>query len=704
MIRRDWIRASASLAITLAIWFLVASPLSANSVRFSGALLAGPYILRDGSIFVALDDVADALGLSVLDDGDRILIGGTIHGTLIVDPDSASLTISGRTIDCEYAMVREGDRWYAPDRFLNLALGVETRLSREGGELSLYPIVVAITESESAVRITSSVPPNFQTFELSDPPRRVIDVENAVLACRGIEVPGSELGLDGVAEIRASQFNDDPPTVRVVLEWEGENPPSHTLFPEDRNLTVLVGSGTAGVAGSMEINLLDRALEVTSQPQVSAPRGTEPDDTQQPGLGPDVGDSPPELDPPDEGRQDQSPPDIIQEFPEGAEDLPLNELGWDVSFEMGADGELVATITTPPYERLSQFTLTGDGMRLVIDLLGTYIPGHERRLDGLGEIQRIRFAQFQPAVTRIVFDLDRVRAYRIEERPDDHLIVVRLLSGDLTGKTIVIDPGHGGEDPGAVVRGLMEKDLNLEMAFMLRDFLEEHGAEIILTRETDVYVTLARRIEIAVGNDADLFVCIHNNATEEPTVIQGSLLLYNNPDYMNLYRQVHRGIAARTGVPGLGPVPDERGLYILRHAGDMPVVFLEGAFMTNAIDFARLTDRSRAYSYNIMAGVMDGLLAYYTGRDLDPVVMPDYGDAIETGVFDLAGRPLVLPGLVGEGHDLESDDGWDTPDEADDSAGQDSDDSDDEAGTDDEDDEEEEGYHRVRGRGGYRYR
>jgi hypothetical protein len=262
----------------------------------------------------------------------------------------------------------------------------------------------------------------------------------------------------------------------------------------------------------------------------------------------------------------------------------------------------------------------------------------------------------------------------------------------------VIDPGHGGEDPGAVVRGLMEKDINLEMAFFLKEFLEELGATVFLTRETDIYVTLANRLEIASQHGADLFICIHNNATEEPTAIQGSMLLYNNEDFMDLYRQVHRGIAARTGVPGLGPVEDERGLYILRHAGDLPVVFLEGAFMTNAIDFARLTDRSRTYSSNIMAGVLDGVLAYYAGRQLNPVVFPDYGDDIETGVFDLAGRSIVLPspgleeGIVLDDDELET--------------SSDTENSEDTGSSDDDESEEddEDGYHRVRGRGAYRYR
>jgi hypothetical protein len=238
------------------------------------------------------------------------------------------------------------------------------------------------------------------------------------------------------------------------------------------------------------------------------------------------------------------------------------------------------------------------------------------------------------------------------------------------------------------------------MSLELKSYLEGQGAKVLLTRENDVYVSLADRMAVAVNSNSDLFVCIHNNATEEPTAIQGALIIYNDSDMLRLYRLVHRGIAARTAVVGLGPVPDERGLYLLRHNGTIPVLFVEAAFMTNTIDLARLTDSSGAYGKNIMMGVMDGILAYYANRDLPPVQLPEYSPGDLEGVFDLAGKPIVFAD-TGDSDDSEgaedSDDDSGAPSEV---SGDDGSDDDSDSGSGDDDEE----YHRRRGRGAYRYR
>ena len=735
-------KAVCALLLGLTVGLFLALPLHAEQVYLAGSPLPHDYIVRDNRIFIPLNDIAGRLGLSVIFDGERLLIGGTSHGTLAVDPSGHAVDISQRSIDYEAPVFQQDGVWFVPDKFLSLVLDVEMRLEPSSGDVELYSTVFEISRSEKTVRITSSLAPDFVTFELDDPPRRVIDIDEALFPCRYIEIPGSELAIGGIASLRASQFTYEPPVVRVVIEWDCDTAPAHTLSQENRAIEVLVGTRPTGASALFGGNLLPQPADTPAQSvapsdpvpvtSASAPYSS-PASRAAPGSAPATpAESPieptapeslmgPEVPPPGEpGTPEEWSAPTIEDFPEGAENLPLAELGWNVSFEMDAEGELTAVLTTPEYQQMNEFTLTGNGMRLVLDLLGTFLPGPERRVEGLGEVEAVRFGQFQPSVTRIVFDVRKVVAYEIEEHPDEHQIIVRLLSGDLSGKLIAIDPGHGGEDPGAVVRGLMEKDLNLEMAYFLKEFLEEHGARTLLTRENDVYVTLADRIAIARDHDADLFVCIHNNATEQPTAIQGSMALYANNAYMPMYRLVHRGIAARTGVPGIGPVPDERGLYILRHAGDMPVVFVEAAFMTNPIDFARLTDQSRAYASNIMAGVMDGLLAYYAGRDLPPVAWPEYGSAIETGIFDLAGRPIILPDTGAVPCPVDSGSAWDTCAEAAGASEPDSGDSADAASSessvsadtessenqDDEADDEagDDGRHRVRGRGAYRYR
>lgn len=80
-------------------------------------------------------------------------------------------------------------------------------------------------------------------------------------------------------------------------------------------------------------------------------------------------------------------------------------------------------------------------------------------------------------------------------------------------KTIVVDPGHGGRDPGAVsVGGMYEKDLNLKVSKYLKEELESKGFNVILTREQDKYLSLEERVDAAKESNADLFISVHANS------------------------------------------------------------------------------------------------------------------------------------------------------------------------------------------------
>ncbi|MEE8185262.1 MAG: N-acetylmuramoyl-L-alanine amidase [Thermodesulfobacteriota bacterium] len=101
-----------------------------------------------------------------------------------------------------------------------------------------------------------------------------------------------------------------------------------------------------------------------------------------------------------------------------------------------------------------------------------------------------------------------------------HPYLVKALLADMqdrhtgTLKTVVIDPGHGGLDSGAIgPNGIMEKDINLAIAKRLSEFLSgKPGLNVILTRTEDIFIPLRERTAIANGNAADLFVSIHANA------------------------------------------------------------------------------------------------------------------------------------------------------------------------------------------------
>ena len=100
-------------------------------------------------------------------------------------------------------------------------------------------------------------------------------------------------------------------------------------------------------------------------------------------------------------------------------------------------------------------------------------------------------------------------------------------------KTIVIDAGHGGKDPGAISRrGLQEKKINLSIAGYLKEELEHQGFKIIMTRSQDCFLTLLERVNIAKKYSADLFVSVHANSSRSSGT-SGTEIYYLTPSRVN---------------------------------------------------------------------------------------------------------------------------------------------------------------------------
>lgn len=96
-------------------------------------------------------------------------------------------------------------------------------------------------------------------------------------------------------------------------------------------------------------------------------------------------------------------------------------------------------------------------------------------------------------------------------------------------RTIIIDPGHGGHDPGAIGRsGLREKDVNLDIARRLSSLLASRGIKVVMTRSSDKFIGLPARVQIANRAAADLFVSIHSNANHSRSV-NGFEVYYVHP-------------------------------------------------------------------------------------------------------------------------------------------------------------------------------
>ncbi|MBO8143951.1 MAG: N-acetylmuramoyl-L-alanine amidase [Thermodesulfobacterium sp.] len=178
--------------------------------------------------------------------------------------------------------------------------------------------------------------------------------------------------------------------------------------------------------------------------------------------------------------------------------------------------------------------------RIYVDIypavLDSKVPKEIKIKDAL--LTKVRVAQFDEKTVRVVLDLSSLTSYKIFKLRDPYQLVLDLIGKEkvitrqgkdekyinlarqfgLGIKRIVIDPGHGGKDPGAVgPRGLEEKDVTLRLAKILAQKLKERlKLEVLLTRTYDKFIPLIQRPAIANSKKADIFISLHTNASPDP--------------------------------------------------------------------------------------------------------------------------------------------------------------------------------------------
>ena len=205
------------------------------------------------------------------------------------------------------------------------------------------------------------------------------------------------------------------------------------------------------------------------------------------------------------------------------------------------------------------------------------------------------------------------------EKPVPEVVNYRT-TGGIGGKTIVLDPGHGGSDPGAIgPTGLQEKQVTLPIAEYLKSILEAKGAKVILTRTTDVDVygphasgvdELQARVNVANGNQADAFISIHINSFSNPNVGGIATYYFDGSDQSKKLASAVQGqIAEHSGFNGdRGIQPGN--LYVLRHSL-MPSILVELGFISNPKEEGHLKESSTRQQFaNELA---KGLELYFGG-------------------------------------------------------------------------------------------
>lgn len=171
---------------------------------------------------------------------------------------------------------------------------------------------------------------------------------------------------------------------------------------------------------------------------------------------------------------------------------------------------------------------------------------------------------------------------------------------------IVVDPGHGGYDNGAVYNDRLEKDDNLRLGLAVRDALENQGVKVIMTRDTDMVLPLSERVKIANQNNADLLVSLHRNSYPEHTADTNGV---GNYIYLTA-PEATSGKAAQLVLDAIADVgvQNSRGVrqsnyYVVRRAR-MPAMMLEMGYIIDNIDNQLFDKHLMAYAEAIAKGVM----------------------------------------------------------------------------------------------------
>ncbi|MCM3164431.1 N-acetylmuramoyl-L-alanine amidase CwlD [Metabacillus litoralis] len=199
----------------------------------------------------------------------------------------------------------------------------------------------------------------------------------------------------------------------------------------------------------------------------------------------------------------------------------------------------------------------------------------------------------------------------------------------LTGKVIYIDPGHGGPDGGAVGSDTLEKDISLSISLIIRDYLQEQGALVLLTREEDVDLAeedttgysrrkaedLKKRVKIINESEADLFLSIHLNAI--PSAKWSGAQTFYSGRYIeneNIAKYIQDELRRNLENTERVAKPID-GVYLLKNL-EKPGALVEVGFLSNPEEEKLL--QTQSYQDKVAASIYNGVLRYFSNEKNPP--------------------------------------------------------------------------------------
>ena len=199
----------------------------------------------------------------------------------------------------------------------------------------------------------------------------------------------------------------------------------------------------------------------------------------------------------------------------------------------------------------------------------------------------------------------------------------QVFASPAMGRVVVLDAGHGGMDPGAVSpTGVREDKINLSIARQLQAHLQDHGAVVIMTRDSDQALAskksqdMQKRVQIIRDSGADIVVSIHMNKFPQ-TQYYGAQTFYmeGSQEGKKLAQSIQAQLIGHLGRGNKRQIKGVSNLLILK-AGSAPVAIVECGFLSNPEEAALLA--TNAYQAQVAWAIYSGIINYFTEAEAEP--------------------------------------------------------------------------------------
>ncbi|MBO0470658.1 N-acetylmuramoyl-L-alanine amidase [Enterococcus sp. DIV0242_7C1] len=182
------------------------------------------------------------------------------------------------------------------------------------------------------------------------------------------------------------------------------------------------------------------------------------------------------------------------------------------------------------------------------------------------------------------------------------------IPSSLEGATIVLNPGHGGDDTGAISNNdlIYEKEVTLETVEVIKTALEEKGSTVILTREDDVAGDLADICTVSQQNEADIFISLHYDSSENMNEATGTTTYYYYEAYADLAEAVNQSLSETLPLQNRGI---DYGNYQVLRENTQPALLLELGYMNSDHDLEIFNTDD--YQMQVAKALIEGLTEYF---------------------------------------------------------------------------------------------